>query len=162
MKKYIVSFAVVGALGLYLLYQHTQGPSMMALAPTTASSSSKNSQTSSSAGTTSSGSSATSASTAPASLYKNGTYTGTTANAFYGPMQVAAVISGGKLTAVNVLQYPQSHSYSLMVNGEALPYLKSEAIQAQNASINIISGATQSSLAFMQSLSSALSQASNS
>ncbi len=97
----------------------------------------------------------------PTSRYKNGTYTGPTTNAFYGPMQVAAVISGGKLTAINVLQYPQTHSYSIMVNNEALPYLKSEAIQAQSATIDSISGATASSDAFMQSLAAALSQASN-
>ncbi len=168
MKKYIVSSVVVGAIVLYILYQHMQGPATVALAPTTpaASSSSQNTTNTSSTAsgntnnTTASNTSAPAAAV-PTSRYKNGTYTGPTTNAFYGPMQVAAVISGGKLTAINVLQYPQTHSYSIMVNNEALPYLKSEAIQAQSATIDSISGATASSDAFMQSLAAALSQASN-
>ncbi len=163
MKKYVVSSIVVGAIVLYILYQHVQGPSAIALAPSTPASSSSKSTAAASGSQTAPSQSSSSQTTpsAPTSLYKNGTYTGVTANAFYGPMQVAAVIRGGQLASVKVLQYPQSHSYSQMVNGEALPYLKSEAVQAQNANINIVSGATASSQAFMQSLSSALSQATN-
>ena len=40
-----------------------------------------------------------------------------------------------------------------------MPNLKQEAITAQNAQVDIVSGATDTSNAFMQSLSSALSQA---
>jgi uncharacterized protein with FMN-binding domain len=40
-----------------------------------------------------------------------------------------------------------------------MPYLKQEAIAAQSANVNIISGATDSSYAFRQSLASALAQA---
>ena len=48
-----------------------------------------------------------------------------------------------------------------MINAQAMPWLTQEAIQAQNANINIISGATLTSEAFANSLQSALSSASN-
>ena len=94
-------------------------------------------------------------------MYADGTYKGTSANAFYGYVQVAAVISGGKLTDVQFLSYPNDRSTSRYISSQALPYLKSEAIQAQSANVNIISGATDTSLAFRQSLGSALAQAKN-
>ncbi len=97
---------------------------------------------------------------APASSgWKNGTYTGSVADAFYGNIQVQAVVSGGRLTDVQFLQYPNDRSRSIMINQQAMPYLRSEAIQAQSAQVDIISGATDSSLAFIQSLDSALNQA---
>lgn len=92
--------------------------------------------------------------------YNDGTYTGSVADAFYGPMQVAVVIQGGKITDVQFLQYPNDRSYSIFVNSQAMPYLKAETIQAQSAQVDIVSGATQSSMAFIQSLGSALAQAS--
>ncbi|HVN26612.1 MAG TPA: FMN-binding protein [Candidatus Paceibacterota bacterium] len=93
------------------------------------------------------------------SLYKNGTYTGTAADAFYGTIQVSAVISGGKLTDVKFLQYPNDPGHTAEVSREALPQLKQEAITAQSATVDIVSGATQDSQAFQQSLASALAQA---
>lgn len=96
---------------------------------------------------------------ATAGAFKDGNYTGPVADAFYGPMQVEAIISGGKLTGVKILQYPNTHSYSVEVNSYALPQLAQEAVQTQSANVNIVSGATQSSYAFQQSLAAALTQA---
>lgn len=94
-----------------------------------------------------------------ASHYKDGSYTGSVANAFYGNVQVEAVISGGKLTDVQFLQYPNDNPNSQSINSQATPYLKQEAIQAQTGQVNIITGATLTSQAFIESLSSALTQA---
>ncbi len=91
--------------------------------------------------------------------YKNGTYTGSVADAFYGNLQVQAVISGGRITDVIFLQYPNDNSTSQYVNSQADPMLKQEAIQAQSAQVDIISGASASSGAFQQSLADALAQA---
>jgi uncharacterized protein with FMN-binding domain len=106
-----------------------------------------------------------SATTAPTSVpvgqYKNGTFTGGVADAFYGNIQVAAVITGGKLTNVSILQYPNDRNRSIAINSQALPILQSEAVQAQSAAVDMVSGATDTSGAFIQSLSSALSQAAN-
>ncbi len=92
-------------------------------------------------------------------LYKNGNYIGSVADAYYGNIQVEAVVQNGRLADVQILQYPNDRSTSIMINSQALPYLRSEAIQAQSASVDIISGATDTSMAFQQSLASALSAA---
>jgi uncharacterized protein with FMN-binding domain len=92
-------------------------------------------------------------------LYKDGTYTGTAADAFYGTIQVEAVVSGGQLTDVTFLQYPNAPGHTSDVSNTALPQLKQEAITAQSANVNVVSGATQDSQAFQQSLASALAQA---
>ena len=98
-------------------------------------------------------------SSSPMPPYKDGTYSGSSADAFYGTIQVQAVISGGKITDAKFLQYPSDRSRSVAINTLAMPNLKQEAIQAQNANVDIVSGATLSSQAFVQSLSSALAQA---
>ena len=95
----------------------------------------------------------------PGGQYKDGKYIGTAADAFYGNVQVVATVSGGKLSNVQFLQYPNDRSHSIEINQYALPILRREAIQAQNANVDIVSGATDSSYAFQQSLQSALSQA---
>lgn len=91
--------------------------------------------------------------------YKDGTYTGGVADAFYGNIQVQAVISSGRITDVIFLQYPNDRSTSIAINTQAMPYLKQEAIQAQSAQVDIVSGASDTSQAFQQSLASALTQA---
>jgi uncharacterized protein with FMN-binding domain len=91
--------------------------------------------------------------------YKDGTYTGSVDNAFYGNVQVSATIQSGKITAVNFLQYPDENPNSIYVNTSAIPYLKQEAIKAQSSNVSAVTGATFTSQAFMQSLSNALSQA---
>lgn len=97
--------------------------------------------------------------TANTGKYKNGTYTGSVADAFYGNVQVQVTISGGQITDVQFLQYPSDRQTSIMINSQAMPYLKQEAIAAQSAQVAGVSGATATSQAFIQSLSSALSQA---
>lgn len=91
--------------------------------------------------------------------YKDGQYTGSVADAYYGNVQVQVTIAGGKLTKVNFLQYPSDRSTSRAINSQAVPYLQQEAIQAQSAQVDTVSGATYTSEAFVQSLGSALSQA---
>jgi uncharacterized protein with FMN-binding domain len=91
--------------------------------------------------------------------YKDGTYTGSVADAFYGNVQVQATISGGKITGVTFLQYPNDRSTSVGINSQAMPYLQQEAIAAQSGQVNVVSGATDTSGAFVQSLTSALTQA---
>ncbi len=91
--------------------------------------------------------------------YKDGTYTGIVADAFYGNVQVQATISGSKITDVQFLQYPHDALRSQAINTLAMPNLRQEAITAQIAQVDVVSGATDTSSAFVQSLQSALSQA---
>jgi uncharacterized protein with FMN-binding domain len=92
-------------------------------------------------------------------LYADGTYTGAATDAYYGTVQVKAVIQNGKLATVQFLQSPNGRSTSLAINSRAMPALTSEAIQVQSANVNVVSGATFTSQAFQQSLQSALVQA---
>jgi uncharacterized protein with FMN-binding domain len=160
MKKFTVAVIIIGVFIIYSFMYHQSNSN--ALAPTVPSSSSS---TSSSSGSDSSASSAngapsTSGSTSTSgTTYKDGSYTGSVANAFYGNIQVKAVIQNGKITSVQFLQYPNDRSRSLSINSYADPLLSQEAIQAQSANVDVVSGATDSSEAFMQSLSDALSQA---
>ncbi|MGC9599024.1 MAG: FMN-binding protein [Minisyncoccia bacterium] len=94
-----------------------------------------------------------------AGMYKDGSYTGSVADAYYGDVQVKAIIQGGQLSDVQVLQYPSDRGTSRSINDAAMPQLVREAIKAQSANVNIVSGATQSSEAFRQSLASALAAA---
>lgn len=95
----------------------------------------------------------------PKDVFKDGSYTGSAADAFYGTIQVKTVIQNRKIVDVQFLQYPNSQDESVQINQEAMPVLKQEAIQAQSAKVEIVSGATQTSQAFQQSLASALNQA---
>ena len=94
-----------------------------------------------------------------AGMYTDGTYTGNSADAYYGTVQVQVVVKSGALASVNFLQYPKDRRTSQSISDRAMPILESEAIQAQSANVNIVSGATDTSFAFQQSLASALSQA---
>lgn len=95
----------------------------------------------------------------PKGQYRDGSYAGSVQDAYYGNIQVQAIISSGKLTDVQFLQYPNDNRTSLSINSQALPILRDEAVQAQSANIDIVSGASESSPAFISSLASALSHA---
>jgi len=82
-------------------------------------------------------------------------------DAYYGNVQVGATVQGGKITAVDFLQAPNTHQTSVIINSQAMPILQTEAIQAQSANVNIVSGATFTSQAYQASLADALAQAIN-
>jgi uncharacterized protein with FMN-binding domain len=101
-----------------------------------------------------------SASTGTASgQYKDGTYTGSIADAIYGKLQLVVTISGGKITDITWPIYPNDGGHTQQLSATALPALEQEAIVSQSANVNVVSGATQDSTAFQQSLASALAQA---
>ena len=150
-KAYPVAIAAIVVIGL-LWYLHASS----GVKPATVG-------TSSIASTPSNGSTATNSTpvaTAPAASSSNlsdGTHTGQSYSNEYGDVQVAITVTGGKISNVNVLKYPTAHDRSVQINSDAVPRLKQEALTAQSASIDIISGATSTSESFIQSLQSALS-----
>lgn len=91
--------------------------------------------------------------------YKDGSYTGSVADAYYGNVQVKVFISTGKIADVQFLDHPQDRQTSVRINNRAMPYLISEAIAAQDANVDTVSGASFTSAAFRESLSSALGKA---
>ncbi|HEV8666708.1 MAG TPA: FMN-binding protein [Candidatus Paceibacterota bacterium] len=162
MKKIIIAIILIVAIGGFAYWNSTK---MQAATPVTTSTDTSNptsvpsETTNPAAGGSNTTSSGSTGSTAATGQYKDGTYTGKVADAFYGNLQVQATISDGKITDVTFLQQPNTPQESVEVNAKSSPKLKSEAIAAQSAKVDIVSGATQSSEAFQQSLASALSQA---
>ena len=93
-------------------------------------------------------------------LYRDGEYQGNAVRAGrWGNVQVTAVIENGKLTNFKINDYPHSRSMSQEINQVALPYLMKEAVTVQSTSVDMVSGATLTSEAFIESLQSALDQA---
>lgn len=88
------------------------------------------------------------------------TVTGSVASTQWGPVQVSLRISGNKITKVSVLQYPSGNSRDAEINSYALPILTRETRSSQSASIDMVSGATVTSTGYLQSLQSAIDQAS--
>ena len=76
----------------------------------------------------------------------------------YGPVQVELVVADGKISDVVALQLPTGRR-SGQISQAAAPILHDEALQAQSASIDLVSGATYTSDAYTQSLQAAIDQA---
>ena len=93
------------------------------------------------------------------SAYKDGTYTGPSVYVNWGYVQVEATIQSGRLSNVQVVQYPNERRTSVRINSRAVPELQQEAIQSQSANVNITTGATLTSEGFQESLQTALDQA---
>ncbi|WP_406195064.1 FMN-binding protein [Kitasatospora sp. NBC_01560] len=87
------------------------------------------------------------------------TVTGTAANTRYGPVQVRVTLAGSRISAVDVIKYPTEDRRDREINSSALPLLNQEAIAAQSAAIDVVSGATFTSQGYIRSLQSALDQA---
>lgn len=77
----------------------------------------------------------------------------------WGPVQVQITVSANKVTAVNVLQVPAGNSRDVQINRYAVPVLMQETLQAQDAGIDAVSGATVTSEGYIASLQSALDRA---
>lgn len=122
----------------------------------TTSGSSGSASSSSSGGSSSSGSSSSSST---ASGFADGTYTGSAVSTRYGAVQVAITVSGGKITSVDVPQYPSRDGRDLQISQYSLPILADETVSAQSSSINMVSGATYTSRGYIESLQSAIDQA---
>jgi uncharacterized protein with FMN-binding domain len=95
----------------------------------------------------------TPATTAPAK--PSGTFTGPSENTQYGAVQVKITVSNGKITnaAGNLPQGGDS------IAQNALPQLNQEALTAQSANIQAVSGATYTSQGYIGSLQQAVNQA---
>ncbi|MER6419139.1 FMN-binding protein [Streptomyces sp. NPDC001137] len=87
------------------------------------------------------------------------TVTGDTVQTRWGPVQVRITVKNGRLTEVTAVTYPTENPRDQEINSFALPRLRSEALQAQSADIDTVSGATYTSDGYRQSLQSALDSA---
>ncbi|MET7455425.1 FMN-binding protein [Streptomyces sp. NPDC005574] len=88
----------------------------------------------------------------------NGTVTGAVAQTQYGAVQVRLTLSGGKITKAEAVQAPKGGT-SDQKTALSVPKLNQEALAAQSADIDAVSGATYTSNGYKQSLQSALDKA---
>lgn len=138
----------------------TTTPDASAAAPPASSTAATPSPSASASASASSAAPSPSTSTsASASGLTDGTFTGSAVDTRYGAVQVAVTIAGGRITAVQVPEYPNTERRDQEINAQALPVLVSETTSAQSADIQMVSGATYTSAGYRQSLQSALDQA---
>ncbi|MDH6464092.1 uncharacterized protein with FMN-binding domain [Micromonospora sp. A200] len=76
-----------------------------------------------------------------------------------GNVQVQASISGGRITEVTPMTVPSTNNRSREINKRAVPQLRTEALAAQSAQIDAVSGATATSEGYTKSLQAALDSA---
>ncbi len=88
----------------------------------------------------------------------SGTFAGPAASNPYGDVQVQVTIQNGKITDVRALALP-SGGHSGRISDYVGPILRSQALTAQSARIDGVSGATYTSQAYAQSLQGALDAA---
>jgi hypothetical protein len=84
---------------------------------------------------------------------------GTVVQTRWGPVQVQVHIGGGKITDVTALRVPAGNNRDAEINAYAVPQLRTEALAAQSAQIDVVSGATVTSEGYMESLQAALDSA---
>ena len=171
MRRIVLSF--MGTLsGLVLLFSyHTSTSSKMAVASgttgTTPSTSSVGAAAAPSASPTTGTARTTptpatptpSTSSSTAAAAGAGTVTGSAVNTRWGIVQVQITVANGKVTASSAVQFPQNNSRDRQINAYAVPALNQEAVAAQSADIDAVSGATVTSDGYVQSLQSAIDQA---
>jgi uncharacterized protein with FMN-binding domain len=85
-------------------------------------------------------------------------FKGPTIDAMYGPVQVSIGVKSKKITTIKVANSPDS-ARGQFLQGQAIPLLKQETLTAQSAKVSVVSGATQTSEAYIQSLQSAIKKA---
>lgn len=110
------------------------------------------------AAVTSTSQSATTPTTAPSPQGVSGTATGDAVFVRYGYVQLKVTAKNGTITDIAEVQMPDQDGRSLRITEQAGPMLKAQALKAQSANINGVSGATFTTAGYMQSLQSALDQ----
>lgn len=86
-------------------------------------------------------------------------YTGSAYQSPYGPMQVAITVDGTRITGIQWTQLPMSDGHSYRINSYAAPLLVEQAMTAQSATVDGVSGATYTTDGFRTSLESAIQKA---
>ena len=74
----------------------------------------------------------------------------------YGDIQVKVTKQGTRIANIQVLKEDATDPRSAQINSIAIPMLQQQAMSAQSANINGVSGATFTSQAYYEALQSAL------
>jgi uncharacterized protein with FMN-binding domain len=85
------------------------------------------------------------------------TATGASVSYTYGTLSVSVTVSGSKITKVGIASLSDRGDFrSQSIDQQSIPILEQEALQAQSANIQGVSGASYTSEGFQSSLQSAL------
>ena len=160
MRKIVVALmGTVSGLIMLFSYHTSLGGSGTLAVPPSIGASTTTSAGGSSASAGGSSASAGGSSGTPSADGSSTAVTGDTAQTRWGPVQVQVTVAGGKITDVTAVQYPNGNGRDQEINSYALPVLAKEALAAQSANIDHVSGATVTSDGYVQSLQSAIDQA---
>lgn len=162
MRRIIISSAatISGVVLLLSLKPHSTATTSSASISTGSSQSSSSTTGGTSASPSpSASSSSSSTSSGSGSSTSTRTFTGTAAQTRFGPVQVKITVKNKKITNIEVVEYPSDNPKDQQINSYALPVLNQEAISAQSAQIDSVSGATYTSDGYVSSLQSAIDQA---
>ena len=77
----------------------------------------------------------------------------------WGPVQVSVTLDGSEITDVVAIQLPDGDRRSSQISSRTGPVLREQALEAQSADIDGVSGATYTSGAYARSLQAALDSA---
>ena len=152
-KKFLITIVSIAASvavlidGYLMFFKHDQSQETAQSQATAASDTESESSTTTSSSTSSSN-----------ATMKDGTYTGKSTSTEWGDVQVKITVASGKITQITVLKHPTGGK-SDKINSRSLPTYKQEALAAQSANINQVSGATETYKGFTGSLQSAINQA---
>jgi uncharacterized protein with FMN-binding domain len=167
---FVVAGTVAGVAGV-LLFHPQSGVSLGTIPSASTSSGAGSSSSGASSGSSGSaggsGSAAAGSSTSTSTGSSNGTsgtatttYTGTSVTYNYGVLAVKITVSGHKVTNVGIASLTDGGNFrSQSIDQQAIPTLEQEALAAQSANIQSVSGASYTSAGFARSLQSALSKA---
>ena len=89
----------------------------------------------------------------------SGTFTGAAVETRYGAVQVEITVEDGVITSSEAIKYPNRDRHDQQINSYAVPVLNAEAVDAQSAHIDAVSGATYTSVGYVRSLQSAIDEA---
>ncbi len=92
------------------------------------------------------------------STAKSVTYKGPVVEMRWGTVQVAIVVKSKKISTVKPAVYVHTER-SVFINEQALPLLKHEVLKVQSGKIDVVSGATDTSIAYQESLQAAVDKA---
>lgn len=84
------------------------------------------------------------------------TVTGDSVMTRWGPVQVAATVSGTRVCEVHAVAWPANDGRSQQINAYAIPALDQMATASEGTQLDYVSGATYTSDAYAQSLQSIL------
>lgn len=93
------------------------------------------------------------------SRLRDGAFTGSAVPNQYGTVQVRITVSGGRIAEVTATRLPNGEPRSVEINARAAPVLRQQALTAQSANVQTVSGATYTSKGYKTSLQAALDAA---